>query len=206
MNKTIKFVLIILTIIFVVLTLLFVANKWRQSKCGDNICQKWEQKNETCANDCKNSPNGSTSDYKVKSITKLTEKGGRVDWGLNNIIAFDRKGSDGYYDIWTINLDGTNEKCLTCEAAGIPQMHNGNPTWHASGSYIVFQAQDPNLKTPWYENWATHPGGGINSNLWIANKEGNVMAIMPHPERASESLLGSKDGLLIFQSIINAKH
>ena len=52
MNKTIKNVLIILAIIFVVLTLLFVANKWRQSKCGDNICQRWELNKGTCSADC----------------------------------------------------------------------------------------------------------------------------------------------------------
>jgi len=34
----------------------------------------------------------------------------------------------------------------------------------------------------------------------IINRTGNVLGMMPHPERASEALLGSKDGLLIFES------
>jgi phosphoribosylformylglycinamidine (FGAM) synthase-like amidotransferase family enzyme len=33
------------------------------------------------------------------------------------------------------------------------------------------------------------------------NKEGNVFGMMPHPERACEIMLGSSDGLAIFQSI-----
>jgi phosphoribosylformylglycinamidine synthase I len=37
----------------------------------------------------------------------------------------------------------------------------------------------------------------------IINKAGNVMGMMPHPERASETILGSEDGKIIFQSIIN---
>ena len=37
----------------------------------------------------------------------------------------------------------------------------------------------------------------------IINKAGNVMGMMPHPERASEAILGSEDGKIIFQSIIH---
>lgn len=37
----------------------------------------------------------------------------------------------------------------------------------------------------------------------LVNAQGNVMGMMPHPERASESLLGSEDGRLIFESLIH---
>lgn len=36
----------------------------------------------------------------------------------------------------------------------------------------------------------------------LINKEGNVLGMMPHPERASDSILGSEDGQIIFESII----
>ena len=36
----------------------------------------------------------------------------------------------------------------------------------------------------------------------LINKEGNVLGMMPHPERASEPILGSEDGQIIFESII----
>ncbi len=36
----------------------------------------------------------------------------------------------------------------------------------------------------------------------LINRAGNVMGLMPHPERASEALLGSTDGLVIFKSLI----
>ena len=178
MKKITKIILIVVVIIFIALALLFF---WRQSKCGDNICQKWEQKNETCANDCKNIPNGPASDYKIKSITTIAEKGGRVDWSpTNDYIAYDSKGDDKFYDIWTMNPDGSNKKCLTCEKAGIPQKMNGNPTIHSSGNYIVFQAEDPNLSVPFLEKWATHPGGGINNNLWVTNRDGSQFWQLTH--------------------------
>jgi phosphoribosylformylglycinamidine synthase subunit PurQ / glutaminase len=49
-----------------------------------------------------------------------------------------------------------------------------------------------------YQN---NPNGSLNDIAGIVNREGNVFGLMPHPERASESLLGSSDGLRMFQSI-----
>jgi Phosphoribosylformylglycinamidine (FGAM) synthase, glutamine amidotransferase domain len=37
----------------------------------------------------------------------------------------------------------------------------------------------------------------------ITNQQKNVLGMMPHPERAIETILGSDDGLKLFQSIIN---
>ena len=47
--------------------------------------------------------------------------------------------------------------------------------------------------------------GSLESIAGLINKEGNVMGMMPHPERASEALLGSEDGRIIFESMIKWK-
>jgi phosphoribosylformylglycinamidine synthase len=44
--------------------------------------------------------------------------------------------------------------------------------------------------------------GSVANIAGLINKAGNVMGMMPHPERASEALLGSRDGLVIFNSLI----
>jgi len=49
-----------------------------------------------------------------------------------------------------------------------------------------------------------NPNGSREFIAGICNKEGNILGMMPHPERASESLLGSDDGRRIFESIINS--
>ena len=49
-----------------------------------------------------------------------------------------------------------------------------------------------------------NPNGSLESIAGIINKEGNVLGMMPHPERAVESLLGSSDGKLIFESLQEA--
>ncbi len=45
--------------------------------------------------------------------------------------------------------------------------------------------------------------GSLESIAGLVNASGNVMGLMPHPERASEMILGSEDGKIIFDSIIN---
>ncbi|MEY2504770.1 MAG: phosphoribosylformylglycinamidine synthase subunit PurQ / glutaminase [Verrucomicrobiota bacterium] len=47
-----------------------------------------------------------------------------------------------------------------------------------------------------------NPNGSIENIAGICNREGNVFGLMPHPDRACESRLGSADGLKIFQSMM----
>ena len=45
--------------------------------------------------------------------------------------------------------------------------------------------------------------GSINSIAGVCNKNRNVFGLMPHPERASDSLLANDDGLILFESILS---
>ncbi len=49
-----------------------------------------------------------------------------------------------------------------------------------------------------------NPNGSADNIAGIINERGNVLGMMPHPERSCEELLGSADGLLIFRSIVSA--
>jgi phosphoribosylformylglycinamidine synthase subunit PurQ / glutaminase len=49
---------------------------------------------------------------------------------------------------------------------------------------------------------AANVNGSLGNIAGIRNTEGNVLGLMPHPERASEALLGSEDGRTIFESLI----
>jgi phosphoribosylformylglycinamidine synthase len=52
-------------------------------------------------------------------------------------------------------------------------------------------------------NDEANPNGALYSIAGIMNKKGNVMGMMPHPERAMAKELGSTDGNFVFKSIIN---
>lgn len=47
-----------------------------------------------------------------------------------------------------------------------------------------------------------NPNGSANNIAGITNRKGNVLGMMPHPERCCEELMGGTDGKLIFESII----
>lgn len=49
---------------------------------------------------------------------------------------------------------------------------------------------------------AANPNGSLHNIAGVANEAGNVFALMPHPERASEMALGSEDGRFLLKSLI----
>lgn len=49
----------------------------------------------------------------------------------------------------------------------------------------------------------SNPNGSLQNIAGVCNREGNVLGMMPHPERCVEEILGDRDGIVIFQSIIN---
>jgi phosphoribosylformylglycinamidine synthase subunit PurQ / glutaminase len=51
---------------------------------------------------------------------------------------------------------------------------------------------------------ATNPNGSLNNIAGICNREGNILGMMPHPERAADALLGGTDGLALFESILTS--
>ncbi len=114
--------------------------------------------------------NEEPSPLTVHKIRILTTNGGRVDWSPQNKIAFDRRGKGGFYDIWVINPDGSDEHCLTCDQPEAPKKNKGNPAWHPSGQYIVFQGQKD--RTLPFINRLAEPGRGVANDLWLMDASG----------------------------------
>jgi phosphoribosylformylglycinamidine synthase len=50
---------------------------------------------------------------------------------------------------------------------------------------------------------AANPNGSVNNIAGICNEQRNVVAMMPHPERACEIAVGSSDGLVLFESVVH---
>jgi phosphoribosylformylglycinamidine synthase subunit PurQ / glutaminase len=51
-----------------------------------------------------------------------------------------------------------------------------------------------------------NPNGATNNIAGVTNETGSVVGMMPHPERALEPLLGSTDGMVLFESLLAAVH
>lgn len=67
-----------------------------------------------------------------------------------------------------------------------------------ANSQVVFRYVDENGET----TEAANVNGSAANIGGLINAKGNVLGMMPHPERASEAILGSLDGRLIFESLI----
>jgi phosphoribosylformylglycinamidine synthase I len=89
------------------------------------------------------------------------------------------------------------------------------PIAHGEGCYFADEETLAKLKANNQILWryvsaqgeaieAANPNGSLDNIAGICNEARNVAGLMPHPERASEAILGSADGRLIFESLIHA--
>ena len=98
--------------------------------------------------------------------------------------------------------------CQSGQVLKIPIAHNdGNfflPTaelneLEARGQVVFRYVDAAGSQAP-----AANPNGSLNAIAGIVNSERNVMGMMPHPERASEAVLGSCDGLRLIKSLVGS--
>jgi len=89
------------------------------------------------------------------------------------------------------------------------------PIAHGEGCYFADEAMLQTLRSENRVLWryvnaqgepveTANPNGSLDNIAGICNEKRNVAGLMPHPERASEALLGSEDGRLIFTSLLHA--
>jgi phosphoribosylformylglycinamidine synthase I len=102
---------------------------------------------------------------------------------------------------------------IQTETINTPFTHAGTkgqilklPIAHGEGCYF---ADDRTLDQLKDEDriafkYKTNPNGSVRDIAGILNSRRNVLGMMPHPERASEPLMGSTDGLVVLESMVSA--
>jgi phosphoribosylformylglycinamidine synthase I len=119
----------------------------------------------------------------------------------------------------TLRVETTNTP-FTCDAKRGQLLRV--PVAHGEGSYfadertldmlekedrvVVRYAANPNCHDAYNPNGhdAYNPNGSLRDIAGICNERRNVMGLMPHPEDAVESLLGSTDGRVLFESMVHS--
>ena len=98
-------------------------------------------------------------------------------------------------------------ECVKGDVLKIPIAHGEGNYYNFTGDIrqledsgqVLFRYADASGKiTP-----EANPNGSINNIAGIRNAEGNVLGLMPHPERAMEDVLGSSDGRKVFESMVS---
>jgi phosphoribosylformylglycinamidine synthase len=159
----------------------------------------------------------------MQSVAEFAERGGLV-WGICN--GFQILCEAGLLPGALIRNASVEFRCewtnLVVERADTPftnQVTRGDvlrvPISHGEGSYfadpatlssleregqVVFRYADASgAVTP-----EANPNGSLNNIAGIVNRRGNVLGMMPHPERCCEAELGGTDGLRLFRSLLQA--
>jgi phosphoribosylformylglycinamidine synthase len=82
------------------------------------------------------------------------------------------------------------------------------PIAHGDGRYVVDPRTAAELEATGRVVWRyvrDNPNGSVNAIAGVANAVGNVVGVMPHPERRAAAVLGGLDGARVFQSM-EARH
>ena len=159
----------------------------------------------------------------MESVREFAERGGLV-WGICN--GFQILCESGLLPGALIANDVLEFRCqwadLVVERDDLPFTAGLNrrdvlriPISHGEGNYfadhatlsrleqrgqVVFRYCAPDgLVVP-----AANPNGSVHGIAGIVNEAGNVLGMMPHPERCAEAELGGTDGLRLFQAVVRA--
>ena len=156
----------------------------------------------------------------MKAVSEYAEQGGKVLGICNGFQVLTEAGllpgalkrNDGLHFI-------SKHHHLTVENNDntfLEKLENGTivniPIAHHDGNYFIDEAglkelEENNQILLRYTN-ATgelqNPNGSVDSIAGVCNKEKNVFGLMPHPERAMESLLGSDDGVAMLKGFVES--
>lgn len=105
----------------------------------------------------------------------------------------------------TVSLKVENNKSIFTGKYDIKE-NISIPIAHGEGNYYC----DENTLSELISNnqilfsYIENPNGSLNNIAGIQNKNRNVLGMMPHPERASEKVLGNDDGKRLFESVVES--
>ncbi|TYR79125.1 phosphoribosylformylglycinamidine synthase subunit PurQ [Priestia megaterium] len=104
----------------------------------------------------------------------------------------------------TVNLKVANNETMFTNAYSKDEVIS-IPVAHGEGNYYCDEQTLQKLienNQILFQYAGENPNGSLQNIAGITNEKGNVLGMMPHPERAVSDLLGSADGLKLFQSIV----
>ena len=154
----------------------------------------------------------------MKAVTEYANKGGKVLGICNGFQVLTEAGllpgalkrNDGLHFIskhYTLKVENNDNIFLE-------KLNNGDvvniPIAHHDGNYFIdedglkeLRANNQILLTYSDENGnSKNPNGSVDSIAGVCNKAKNVFGLMPHPERAMESILGSDDGVKMLEGFL----
>jgi phosphoribosylformylglycinamidine synthase subunit PurQ / glutaminase len=150
----------------------------------------------------------------MESVTEFARSGGPVVGICNGFQVLTeagllpgalRKNRDLRFLCTTVELEvASTTSVLTSETNVGDRLRI--PINHFEGSYVCDDATLERLQAEGriVLRYVDNPNGSLDDIAGVASEGGNVVGLMPHPERASHALLGSTDGVPLLQSLLTA--
>jgi phosphoribosylformylglycinamidine synthase len=156
----------------------------------------------------------------MEKVGEFADRGGLV-WGICNGFqilceagllpgALTRNASLEFRCEWTNLVVERNDlaytsKCSEREVIRVPISH-GEGSYYADPATLSRLEQNGQVVFRYSDSKGnvvagSNPNGSLHNIAGIVNKRGNVLGMMPHPERCSEPELGGTDGLKLFRSV-----
>jgi Tol biopolymer transport system component len=108
-------------------------------------------------------------------------------------VAFMRRDGSGYYRVFTIRPDGSDDQALAARTAQVPTKHQGMPFWHPSGRYLLFVAQKMQWSGPSLfgnPDYEALPGFGRHDDLWLITQDGaSAWQLTQEPNTTDQGVL-----------------
>lgn len=203
------------TIIIISLICIFLASWQSDTNANDGVLRKKIQRIRQRIKEKRTQKDNNSGDGTIAKetgvysntvkITTIIKDGGRLDWSEKlNLIAFDRKADDNFYDVWTMNPDGSNQICISCGNPNLPTKHVGQPEWHPNGKYIVVQAEKEYHKGG---SLKARPGIGVDNDLWVIlldEKKAYQLTDIPGGKAVLHPKFSKKGNRIIWAQMIEA--
>lgn len=116
-----------------------------------------------------------------------------------------RKNRDLRFLCTTVELEVASTRTVLTSGTEVgDRLHI--PINHFEGSYVCDDATLARLRDEdrIVLRYVDNPNGSVDDIAGVASEGGNVVGLMPHPERASHALLGSTDGVPLLRSLLDA--
>lgn len=150
----------------------------------------------------------------MKEVIQFAKKGGKVLGICNGFQILTESGllpgvlmrnKNLKFICETVSLKVANAKTAFTRAYQ-PEQHILLPIAHGDGNYFADEETLKRLegeKRVVFRYEPMNPNGSQHNIAGIMNEKGNVLGMMPHPERCAEPLLGNEDGRKVFESLFS---
>lgn len=109
----------------------------------------------------------------ISGVGFATEGAARPKWSTQgDWLVYDKRGSDGYQDVYIAKPDGAFDRCITCDLPEFSNQHAGNADWHPSGRYLIFQSEAPFRQDRVPFPFLAIPGRTRGDALWVVSVQG----------------------------------